>query len=33
MEEPFLYEEVFKALLGFSGDKAPGFNMFSMAFW
>lgn len=31
--EPFLKEEVFKALLDLNGDKALGPNGFSMAFW
>ena len=33
LEEPFSELEVFKALKDFSGDKAPGPNGFSMAFW
>ena len=33
LEEPFFGQEVFEALKGFSGDKAPGFDGFSMAFW
>ncbi|RVW27199.1 hypothetical protein CK203_092563 [Vitis vinifera] len=32
LEVPFKEEEVFGALLGSSGDKAPGPNSFSMAF-
>ncbi|RVW37600.1 hypothetical protein CK203_073990 [Vitis vinifera] len=33
LEEPFSELEVFEALKDFSGDKAPGPNGFSMAFW
>ena len=33
LEVPFTKEEVLGALLGCSGDKAPGPNGFSMAFW
>ena len=33
LEKPFIEKEVFKVLLGFSGDKAPSSNGFSMVFW
>ncbi|RVW79790.1 Transposon TX1 uncharacterized 149 kDa protein [Vitis vinifera] len=33
LEEPFSKQEVFKALKGFSGNKAPKPDGFSMAFW
>ncbi|RVX16273.1 hypothetical protein CK203_014499 [Vitis vinifera] len=33
LEKPFSEEEVFGALLGFCGEKAPGPDGFSMAFW
>ena len=33
LEKPFTEEEVFGALSGFSGGKAPSPNGFSMAFW
>ena len=33
LESPFMEEEVFDALMGCNGDKAPGPNGFSMAFW
>ena len=33
LEEPFSELEVFEALKDFSGDKAPGPNGFSIAFW
>ncbi|KAL6327639.1 hypothetical protein AAG906_022202 [Vitis piasezkii] len=33
LETPFLEEEVFDALVGCNGDKAPGPDGFSMAFW
>ena len=33
LEVPFTEEEVYGALLGCSGDEAPGPNGFSMAFW
>ena len=33
LEVPFTKDEVFDALLGCSGDKAPGLDGFSMAFW
>ncbi|RVW20831.1 putative ribonuclease H protein [Vitis vinifera] len=33
LEEPFFEEEVFEALKSFSGDKAPGPDGFSIAFW
>ncbi|RVW17454.1 Transposon TX1 uncharacterized 149 kDa protein [Vitis vinifera] len=33
LEMPFMEEEVFDALLGCNGDKAPGPDDFSMAFW
>ena len=33
LEKPFLEEEVFEALVGCCGEKAPGPNGFSMAFW
>ncbi|WJZ92323.1 hypothetical protein VitviT2T_011325 [Vitis vinifera] len=33
LEKPFLEEEVFKALSGYCGEKAPGPNGFSMTFW
>ncbi|KAJ9682618.1 hypothetical protein PVL29_018523 [Vitis rotundifolia] len=33
LEIPFTEEEVFNALLGCNGDKAPGPDGFSMAFW
>ena len=33
LEVPFTEEEVYGALLGCSGDKAPGPDGFSMAFW
>ena len=33
LEEPFLEEEVFMALMDLSGEKALGPNGFPMAFW
>ena len=33
LEEPFSEKEVFEALCSLFGDKAPGLNGFSMAFW
>ncbi|RVW42045.1 Transposon TX1 uncharacterized 149 kDa protein [Vitis vinifera] len=33
LETPFMEEEVFDALVGCNGDKAPGPDGFSMAFW
>ena len=33
LEKPFSEEEVFGALLGFCGEKAPDPDGFSMAFW
>ncbi|RVX09051.1 Transposon TX1 uncharacterized 149 kDa protein [Vitis vinifera] len=33
LESPFMEEEVFDALVGCNGDKAPGPDGFSMAFW
>ena len=33
LEMPFTEDEVFDALLGCNGDKAPGLDGFSMAFW
>ena len=33
LEKPFLEEEVFGTLSGFCGEKASGFDGFSMAFW
>ncbi|RVW55308.1 hypothetical protein CK203_089040 [Vitis vinifera] len=33
LEEPFSKEEVFSVMSGFNGDKAPGSDKFSMAFW
>ena len=33
LEEPFSKEEVFSVMSGFNGDKAPGLDKFSMAFW
>ena len=33
LEEPFTKEEVFNALSTLNGDKAPGPDGFSMAFW
>ncbi|RVW86928.1 hypothetical protein CK203_036096 [Vitis vinifera] len=33
LEEPFTEEEVFNTLLARNGDKAPGPDSFSMAFW
>ena len=33
LEKPFTEEEVFRALLGCCGEKAPGPDGFSMTFW
>lgn len=33
LEEPFTKEEVFNVLSTLNGDKAPGPDGFSMAFW
>ena len=33
LEKPFSEEEVFGTLSGFCGEKASGFDGFSMAFW
>ena len=33
MENPFTVKEVFTALSNLNGDKAPGPNGFTMAFW
>ena len=33
LEEPFTKEEVFNALSALNGDKTPGLDGFSMAFW
>ena len=33
LEKPFTEEEVFRALSGCYGEKAPGLDGFSMVFW
>ena len=33
LEDPFIVEEVFTALSDLNGDKAPGLDGFSIAFW